>query len=83
MIKLSIRNQERSKEKELKGVLDLQQEQEDGESVTLIIEDKEWPDAPWEILKINCDGTFSRCKGLPDNIGLQTDSNGNIVESEE
>jgi len=81
MIKLSIKNEKKLEtEKEFKGVLSLRQ---DGKSVTLTIEDSDPDEFPWNILEIQADGTFYRCIGLPENIGLQVDKGGRIIESEE
>lgn len=81
MMNLSIKGKPESEKKICKGILSLQQNG-DG-SVSLKMDDEKYPRHPWSLFLINSDGTFKRCNALPDNIGLQVNDDGKIVESEE
>jgi hypothetical protein len=80
MIKLSIENQKEPEvEKKFEGVLNL--EKKDNGDIALIMEDNDG--FMWYIAKLKTNGTFSIISNLPDDIGLQVDSDGRIIESEE
>lgn len=78
MIELSIKNKpEPRKKKVYGGILSLRQNY-DG-SITLNMEDGRYPNHPWNILSMESNGTIYRCGALPNDIGLQVDSDGKIL----
>ena len=79
MIEFSIKGKKVSGEKVFKGELDLRKNT-DG-SVTVTIKDDVDVEYPWNLLRINQDGTFSRLHPLPVNIGLQLDGRNQIKEN--
>lgn len=80
MIKLSVKGSTHKKKEHI-GVLSLR-DNGDG-SIILVMKDRIYPDYSWNLLGIRSDGTFNRCKSLPDGIGLQVNDEGQIKESKE
>jgi len=80
MIKLSIKGDLRTPEKEFNGILYL--EQRPNGDVNLMMKSIE-DNFNWFIFRLKTDGTFSRASCLSDNIGLRLDSSSRIEESEE
>ena len=84
MIKLNIKNESESKvEKEFKGVLSLKKCNDGSIALTMLDEKDPREFLSWLLLTIRSDGSFYRCENLPDDIGLQVDDDGRIIESEE
>ena len=76
MIGLSIKGEPES-QKEFEGVVYLEQ---DMDEIDLMIEDKSGE--TWLILSLRSDGTIKKRIGMPNDIGLQVDDNGKIMEGE-
>lgn len=66
-------------EKEFKGVVYLEQNKHGDIDLKTDIPN----DPDWYILTLKFNGTIEKCESLPDNIGLQVDDNGRIIESGE
>lgn len=74
-MRYEIKDQEKSVEPTLKLSFD----QRFGDTAMICGEDNKGVN--WTLLELKPDGTFRRAMCLPDNIGLQVDKKGRIVES--
>lgn len=83
MIKLSIKDQEEPaeiKEKVFNGILYLKQCSDNSGNVNLMMRTD---DFDWFILRLKVDGTIYKGISIANDIGLQVDDDGKIIESEE